>query len=90
MTVQTQDTTIKALSALAIAAFIALAITVLPGFAPNVEAGVPVALAKSDRLSVASGICAEASWPNVPAACLRGTGPQPVSTNVRLVTTDRR
>jgi hypothetical protein len=90
MTVQTQNTMIKAMSALAIAAFMALAITVLPGFAPDVEAGVPVPLAKSDRLSVTSGICAEASWPNVPAACLRGAGPQPTSTNIRLVTTDRR
>jgi len=90
MTVQNQNTMIKALSPLAIAAFMALAITVLPGFAPDVEAGVPLALAKSDRLSVTSDVCAEASWPNVPAACLRGAGSRPVSTNVRLVTTDRR
>ena len=41
---------IKALSAIAIAAFIAAAVTVLPGFAPRVEASVPVALAKADRL----------------------------------------
>ncbi len=43
---------IKALSAIAIAAFIAAALTVLPGFAPEVEAGVPVALAKGDRLDI--------------------------------------
>lgn len=90
MTAQNRDTTIKALSALTIAAFMALAITILPGFAPNVEAGVPVALAKADKLSTASGICAEASWPNVPAACLRDAGTRPANTNVRLVTTDRR
>jgi hypothetical protein len=43
---------IKALSAIAIAAFIAAALTILPGFAPQVEASVPVALAKGDRLDV--------------------------------------
>ena len=32
---------IKALSAVAVAAFVAAALTVLPGFAPQVEAGVP-------------------------------------------------
>lgn len=43
---------IKALSAIAIAAFAAAALTVLPGFAPEVEASVPTALAKSDRLDI--------------------------------------
>ena len=43
---------IKALSAVAVAAFIAAALTVLPGFAPQVEASVPVALAKGDRLDI--------------------------------------
>jgi hypothetical protein len=43
---------IKALSAVAVAAFIATALTVLPGFAPQVEASVPVALAKGDRLDI--------------------------------------
>ena len=41
---------IKTLSAIAVAAFIAAALTILPGFAPAVEASVPVALAKADRL----------------------------------------
>ena len=36
---------IKAFSVIAIAAFIAAALTVLPGFAPEVEASVPHALA---------------------------------------------
>jgi hypothetical protein len=40
----------KALSAIAIAAFIAAALTVVPGFAPQVEAAVPVAATKADRL----------------------------------------
>ena len=43
---------IKALSAIAIAAFIAAALTVLPGFAPQVEASVnsSIVLKKADRL----------------------------------------
>ena len=46
---------IKALSAIAAAAFIATALTVLPGFAPTVEASVPQALAKADRLDIRAG-----------------------------------
>ncbi len=46
---------IKALSAIAVAAFIATALTVLPGFAPTVEASVPQALAKADRLDIRAG-----------------------------------
>lgn len=63
---------IKAVSAIAIAAFAAAALTVLPGFAPQVEASVPTALAKSDRLDLrgAAG-CANEMWPNISAACLR-------------------
>src|SRR5579859_3271715 len=41
---------IKALSAIAVAAFVAAALTVLPGFAPQVEASTPHVLAKGDRL----------------------------------------
>jgi len=68
---------IKALSALAIAAFIAAALTVLPSFAPEVEAGVSSApLAKSDRLDIrANGPdCSRQTWPNFDAACLRRAG----------------
>jgi len=43
---------IKALSAIAFAALIATALTILPGFAPTVEASVPQALAKGDRLDI--------------------------------------
>jgi len=45
---------IKAISAVAIAAFVAAALTILPGFAPQVEASVPQALAKGDRLDIHS------------------------------------
>ena len=43
---------IKALSAITFAALIATALTILPGFAPTVEASVPQALAKADRLDI--------------------------------------
>ena len=43
---------IKALSAITIAACVAAALTLLPGFAPTVEASVPHVLAKSDRQQI--------------------------------------
>jgi hypothetical protein len=84
---------IKALSAVAVAAFIAAALTVLPGFAPKVEASVPVALAKGDRLdikAVGRG-CSEQAWPNFEASCLRNATTKTITVReARLVTTDRR
>ena len=64
---------IKAFSAIAAAAFIAAALTVLPGFAPQVEASVPQALAKGDRLDIRTvgKDCSQQSWPNFEASCLR-------------------
>ena len=43
---------IKSLAAFAIFAGLAASVIALPGFAPNVEAGEAVALAKADRLEV--------------------------------------
>ena len=82
---------IKAFSAIAAAAFIAAALTVLPGFAPQVEASVPQALAKGDRLEVrtAGKDCSQQSWPNFEASCLRATGSKSMVREVRLVTADR-
>ena len=82
---------IKALSALAIAAFVAAALTVLPGFAPQVEASVPQALAKGDRLDVkpVGRDCSENAWPNFEAACLRTVGGKTEVRQARLVTADR-
>lgn len=83
---------IKALSAIAIAAFIAAAVTVLPGFAPRVEASVPVALAKSDRLAVKAvgSACSEKAWPNFEAACLRNATTKVINIReARVVSTDR-
>ena len=60
---------IKAFSAIAAAAFIAAALTVLPGFAPQVEASVPQALAKGDRLDIRTvgKDCSQQAWPNFEA-----------------------
>ncbi|MBR1120824.1 hypothetical protein JQ628_04790 [Bradyrhizobium lablabi] len=82
---------IKAISALAAAAFIAAALTVLPGFAPQVEASVPVALAKGDRLDIkqVGRDCSEKAWPNFEASCLRSAGTNTIVREARLVTADR-
>jgi hypothetical protein len=82
---------IKAISAIAAAAFIAAALTVLPGFAPKVEASVPQALAKGDRLEIRSAgtDCSQQSWPNFEASCLRTAGSRSMVKEVRLVTADR-
>jgi hypothetical protein len=80
---------IKALSAIAIAAFVAAALTVLPGFAPQVEASVPHALAKADRLDIAGRDCSQQAWPNLQASCLHVAGAKGLIKQARLVTADR-
>ncbi|WP_454619165.1 hypothetical protein [Bradyrhizobium cenepequi] len=82
---------IKALSAVAVAAFIAAALTVLPGFAPQVEASVPRALAKADRLDIrpAAKDCTQQNWPNFDASCLRNAAGHATVREARLVTADR-
>ena len=83
---------IKALSAIAIAAFIAAALTILPGFAPQVEASVPAPLAKADRLDIrtAGRDCSQQAWPNIEASCLRVAGSKMLVREARLVTAERR
>lgn len=82
---------IKAISAVAIAALIAATLTVLPGFAPQVEASVPQALAKADRLDIHTvGVgCSQKAWPNFEASCLRVAGSKTMIRQARLVTADR-
>jgi hypothetical protein len=82
---------IKALSAIAIAAFVAAAMTVLPGFAPQVEASVPAPLAKGDRLDIhqVGRSCSQQAWPNFEASCLRSAGSKILVREARLVTADR-
>ena len=84
---------IKALSAIAVAAFVAAALAILPGFAPQVEASVPVALAKGDRLDIhlVGRDCSQQAWPNFEASCLRVAGSKTkiMIREARLVTADR-
>ena len=84
---------IKALSAIAVAAFIATALTVLPGFAPQVAASTPQPLAKSDRLDIhpAGKDCSQQAWPNFEASCLRhAAAKMNVVREARLVTAERK
>jgi hypothetical protein len=86
---------IKAISAIAVAAFVAAALTVLPGFAPQVEASVPVALAKADRLDIrpVGRDCSQQAWPNFEASCLRTAAAKTAAGTIRearLVTAERR
>ena len=83
---------IKALCAIAVAAFIAAALTVLPGFAPQVEASTPHVLAKGDRLDVrpVGRDCSQQAWPNFEASCLRAAGAKTTVMQARLVTADHR
>ncbi|HEV2159622.1 hypothetical protein [Bradyrhizobium sp.] len=82
---------IKTFSAIAVAAFVAAALTVLPGFAPTVEASVPQPLAKSDRLDARTigKDCSQQAWPNFEASCLRQAGTKADIREARLVTADR-
>jgi hypothetical protein len=86
---------IKALSAIAFAALIATALTILPGFAPTVEASVPQALAKADRLDIrpVGKDCSQQAWPNFEPSCLRVAGSKSTAPSMirqaRLVTADR-
>jgi hypothetical protein len=80
---------IKAVSAIAIAAFVAATLTILPGFAPQVEARVPQALAKADRLDLRPAGCSQQSWPNFDASCLRVAGSRITIREARLVTAAR-
>jgi hypothetical protein len=82
---------IKTLSAIAVAAIVAAALTLLPGFAPQVEASVPQALAKGDRLDIhaVGANCSQKAWPNFEASCLRVAGSKTMIREARLVTADR-
>ena len=83
---------IKAVSAVTIAAFVAAAMAILPSFAPPVEASVPQALAKADRLPIrtVSVPCAAQHWPTMDTSCLHRSNWKTGVQAVRLVTTDRK
>ena len=82
---------IKALSAIALSACVAAALTLLPGFAPTVEASVPQPLAKSDRLDIRTigRDCSQQAWPNFEASCLRRADSKANVREARLVTAAR-
>ncbi len=80
----------KALSAVAVAAFIATALTILPGFAPQVSASTPIPLAKGDRLDIRPVDCSQQAWPNFEASCLRTAGSKTTVREARLVTAEHR
>jgi hypothetical protein len=78
---------IKALSAVAVAAVVAAGLTFLPAFTAKVEASVPQALAKGDRLDIHRG-CSQQAWPNLDASCLRAAGNEETVRQVRVVSVD--
>jgi hypothetical protein len=83
---------IKSLTALAIFALLGAAAVALPGFAPRVEAGETVALAKADRLDVRRldvRNCSQQLWPNFDTSCLRSSESGLPILDVRLVTARR-
>jgi hypothetical protein len=82
---------LKALSAIAIASCVAAALTLLPGFAPTVEASVPQPLAKGDRLDIRTigRDCSQQAWPNFEASCMRRAGTKSNVREARLVTANR-
>jgi hypothetical protein len=84
---------IRAVAALAIAAFVAASLALLPGFAPEVEASVPHVLAKGDRLDIRAigRDCSQQAWPNFETSCLRVAGSSSLTQvkQARLVTADR-
>jgi hypothetical protein len=78
---------IKSLAAFAIFTGLAASVIALPGFAPKVEAGEAVALAKADRLEVRflAQKCVKQVWPDFGTACLRNSNAQAI-VEARLVT----
>ncbi len=82
---------IRALAAVAVATFVAAAITIFPSFTPSATADMPQALAKADRLPIAATnpSCTAQNWPNIDEACLRRTNSRLGVQPVRRVSTDR-
>jgi hypothetical protein len=82
---------IKSLAAFAVFAVLGASVIALPGFAPKVEAGETVALAKADRLAIRSvpQNCVKQVWPDFATACLRNNSSEAMIVEARLVTTRR-
>jgi hypothetical protein len=83
---------LKTISAIAVAAFAAAAFIAFPGLSPQVEAGTPAPVVKSDRLDIRPlGVaCSQQAWPNFERRCLRDQRAVKGQTNdVRRVSIDR-
>ena len=76
---------IKSLTALA------AAVVASPGFAPRIEAGETVALAKGDRLDIrpVAPNCSHQVWPSFDGSCLRNRESGAMIREARLVTARR-
>ena len=80
----------KSFAAFAIFAVLGVSVIALPGFAPKVEAGEAVVLAKADRLEVQpfAPNCFKQVWPNFATACLQNRNSEAI-VEARLVTARR-
>jgi hypothetical protein len=78
---------IRALYAIVVAAIVAGAVALVPAFTSQVEASVPAALAKGDRLDIHPS-CAQQSWPNIDASCLRSADDGMSVRQVRVISMD--
>ncbi len=82
---------IKSFAALAVFGLMGAAVIALPGFAPQVEAHEPVALAKADRLDIqrVAKNCSQQVWPNFDTSCLRNSESTAMLREARVVTARR-
>ena len=83
---------LKVAPVFAIAAFVVIALLVLPGFAPQVQAREPLPLTKGDRNEIAASeaTCLKQAWPNFEHGCLYRAGSDSSVRAARLVGIERR
>jgi len=79
---------IKSLMALAIFGLLGGAVVSLPGFAPPLEAGETVALAKGGQADIqpVAQNCLQQAWPDFDTSCLRNSETGVMIRQARLVT----
>jgi hypothetical protein len=79
---------IKSLTALAIFGLLGAAVVSLPGFAPPLESGETVTLAKGGQADVqpVAQDCLQQVWPNFETSCLRNSESGVMIRQARLVT----
>ena len=82
---------IKSFTALAIFGLLGAAVVALPSFAPPLEAGETVALAKGGQADVqpTAQNCLQQVWPNFETSCLRNSESGVMILQARLVTARR-